>query len=220
MAFPTSSIVDTFNRTNENPLATASSGATWASFSGSGGVGLTALQVQSNVCASTSASSLMYVVGADGADCEVYATVTTKGGTGAIVDLALGVIDTGTITTVDGYMVRFTVASGTDTIEIVRLTNLAVTVLTTYNQEVTAGDSFGLSRVGTTLEAWYNSAGGGWSSLGTTTDSTHTGGGVKAMGIYSTTTRIDDFSGGSVVGGATSFAIRRRNRSFNGLLVR
>jgi len=196
--FPSTSIFDTFNRANEDPLATASGGGTWATLPGAGGFGVTTLEVISNQCAGNGGvGANMYLVGADSADCELWATVPTLGADGGIVDLYARGKDIGSITTLDAYTVRWTKASGTDAIIVTRVDNLAATTIATFNQEVSAGDSFGMRIIGSVIEVFYKASAGSWTSLGTVTDATYGAGGVKLMTISGTTIRVDDIGGGN-----------------------
>lgn len=202
MAGPTTSSIDIFNYT-ANPITTASSGATWQQISGAGGLGLTAFQADGTYGYGIGANSQMVISGADGADCEVWAIVGTVPGTGGSIDLAFGLIDTGTITTIDGYAVRITKQSGgaDDTLEIYRITNLAATLLASVTQEFSNGDGFLGRRTGTTLELdYYN--GSTWSNVLSTTDATYSTGGVKGMTIASSTARVDEFGGGTLSAGS------------------
>ena len=199
MAFPTTGILDSFNRADENPLVTASNGDSWQSLPGAGGLGVTALAVVSNICVGNGGvGSNMYLDHVFNADCEAYVTITGLGSTNNVVELFFRLVDIGTVTAVDGYILRWTNVSGTDTIRLNRLDNLGETTLATFNQEVTAGDSIGARIIGTGLEAFYKPSAGAWTSLGTASDATYASGGRIAVTLIGTPT-VDSFGGGSYV---------------------
>ena len=67
---------------------------------------------------------------------------------------------------------------------------------------MSAGDSIGMSMVGSTITVYYKASGGSWTSLGTRTDSTYTAAGrlqlgqwLSSSGVAST---IDNFGGGAI----------------------
>jgi hypothetical protein len=197
MAFPTTSVLDNFTGTNGTDLPVYS--ANWQATPTGG----SALEIQDNAATGTSAggnNSNSWVTDY-GPDCEVYVTINTKPADGNVILLFARGLQTTSLLTVDGYVLRFVQNAGTDTFVIQRITNGAATSLSsTFNQEVTNGDSIGLEIVGNTLTAYYKSGGGAWTSLGSTTDSTYTGAGKLGILTSSTGVRLDDFGGGTYAG--------------------
>jgi hypothetical protein len=197
MAFPTTSVLDDFNRADENPMTG------WSSFVGAGA----RHEVVGNTCEASGAAANDYWNAATfGPDCEVYATVVEKT-TGALIKLYARLVSVGSVA-VDGYAVRHTTVSGAanDTIGLYRVDNATETLLgSAFTQEVAVGDSFGLEIVGDTLTAYYKASGGSWTALGTETDSTHAGAGNIGVAISVTNTAgIDDFGGGTIASSAVT----------------
>ena len=137
------SILDTFDRANENPLSFASR---W----GNGILGSSerSLKVVSNQCASdrTTTATAWWKTQL-GPDSEAYATITTLPGNGNAVRLYVRLQTPGSAA-VDGYMLLFTQSSGTDQLTLYRVTNGALTQLAVVNQEIAAGNRASPSREG------------------------------------------------------------------------
>ncbi len=70
---------------------------------------------------------------------------------------------------------------------------------------MSAGDSFGIQMIGSTITVWYKAAAGSWTSLGTRTDTTYNNIGHVQFGIWSTVAgaTYDNFGGGNVRAGDT-----------------
>lgn len=66
-------------------------------------------------------------------------------------------------------------------------------------QAIAAGDSIGISAIGTTISFWHKPAAGSWTEVATRTDSSVTGAGYIGLAIQGTSVRLDDFGGGTVV---------------------
>ena len=191
MPFPTTGVVDNFNRADENPL---SDGGKWTNpwFAGDGN-----LQVLTNQCARTVTFSDAYRNDLNyGPDTEVFVTVAALAITDdhAYLGLRLALP-----TSNDGYALASIVDVGTDIWRVRRIdaevqTQLGADIL----QEVSVGDGVGLDMVSSTLTVYYRSA-GSWSSLGTRTDGTYTAAGKISLGTGNDIPRLDDFGGGTVV---------------------
>jgi hypothetical protein len=71
------------------------------------------------------------------------------------------------------------------------------------------GDKLGLECIGSTIAAYVFQS-GAWSQLGTRTDSTYSAAGKIGVRLSDagSNSRIDDFGGGTVVGGAPSPSLR------------
>ena len=126
-----------------------------------------------------------------GPDSEAYATISTLPGNGNAVRLYVRLQTPGSAA-VDGYMLLFTQASGTDQLTLYRVTNGALTQLAVVNQEIAAGNQLLLRAKGTSLEAWVRAARRG-RARAECTDSTYTGAGRAGIGIRGKTGRLDDF---------------------------
>lgn len=190
MAFPTTGILDDFNRTNEGPPPSSN----WTTVNGTGHV------VSSNQLANSAAdhSESAWDVSTYGPDCELYYDIATKPGTGKWCDIDVRVGSL--VASWSGYQAELTNNSGTDAIDIYRNDAGSYTVLgSSISQEFTAGDGFGVDMVGTTLTIYRRSS-GIWSSLGTRTDATYGSAGYLMVGAGDTTTvRLDNVGGGTVV---------------------
>lgn len=197
MAFPTTPILDTATRANENPL---SNGGKWGTLTG---LGLSNLQITSNKIVGTSAALAndgMYWNVATYLNPEVYATVSTLLSDTLGGAFILGRLDTSTL---NGYAVEYdrnSLVSGNDVLIIVRLDGGAATALSTSGMmTIAVGDSYGLSIIGSNLTSWYKSSGGSWTKIGTATDSTYTAAGnIGINEVYNVTSPgLTNFGGGN-----------------------
>ena len=208
MAFGATSIIDNFNRANENPMTG------WANMTTSG------LQVVSNACTTSGAglNSSYWNTIFTGADCEAYVTIASDPASNRSMYVYVRLTDIGSGTT-DGYAIKFNKLSGTDTLQLIRVDNGSETVLgANFTQELTAGNKFGIEIVGSTLTA-YVDTGSGWTSLGTRTDSTYSAAGYAGLGIASGS--LDNFGGGVLSSGITgtlSKTLGGLSRSISGVL--
>jgi parallel beta-helix repeat protein len=192
--FPITSVLDTFNRSNEGPPPSAN----WSDAIGLG----EQTQVVSNTWRGELASPASGInadywnVATYGPDSEVFATLTTKI-TNETQSLFIRLRQVGD-TTIDGYQLAFTAKAGDDTWAIQRLDNGALTQLgDSFDQEVTNGQKFGLRATGTTLEAYYYN-GTVWVLLASRTDATYGEAGYLAGGFGAQSTFMDDFGGGTM----------------------
>ena len=190
MAFPTTSVLDSFNRADENPL---SNSGKWSSLSG---LGLSDLKLLSNQCTivTTSAESGMYWNVSTFTDSEVFVTVNTNLST---TDDHIYIGVRFNEATFSGYALRYRrITSGTDEILIVRLDGGELTTLASYSQNISNNDVLGLSVIGNSLTAYYNGT-----ALGVAvTDSNYTSAGRLLLDISATLTGpgVVNFGGGTV----------------------
>ncbi len=208
MAFPSTSVLDNFTRADENPL---SGGGNWAVLSTSAP---TLKLVSNRVTCSTNALNQNYWTVADfGPDCEVFATFAVVSTSAGGLRLFARVVQEGGANTFDGYCLRCSWVTGgaNDTVTLNVVTNGVLTVLNTFTHEMVDGDKYGMTCIGTVLEAWCAPvATGVWGSLGTydtVSDGTkYSAAGKIAVGMGNTTTieRLDDFGGGTYVPAATT----------------
>lgn len=191
MAFPTTAILDNFNRANANPDGSGS----WTSLFNN-------IQIVSNEAKGTSTSNVVYWnAGTFNANCETYITFggTLPGG-GGYVEVGARV----NLSPLNGYAVRATkVDAGTDVIQLSRIDNSVATSLATYNQEISSGDSIGIECNGSTIKAYYKPSGGSWTEVISVTDSTYGSGGRASLAIISSVATVDNYGGGDIVGGTT-----------------
>jgi hypothetical protein len=194
MAFPTTPVLDNFTGTNGDDLPVYS--ANWQATPTGGAP----LEIQSNAATGTSAggNNTNSWATSFGPDCEVYVTISTVAAAGNVILLFARGVQTGSLATVDGYVLRYAPAAGTDTLTIQSVTNGTQTSIgAAFSQEISAGDSIGLECVGTTLTCYYKPSGGAWGSLFSRTDSTYTAAGQIALFSTSTGVRFDAFGGGN-----------------------
>ncbi len=156
------------------------------------------LKVVSNQCASDrNTTATAWWKTQLGPDSEAYATISTLPGNGDAVRLYVRLQTPGSAA-VDGYMLLFTQASGTDQLTLYRVTNGALTQLAVVNQEIAAGNQLLLRAKGTALEAWVR-AGTTWTRASRVTDSTYTGAGYTGIGIRGKTVFIERIDSGVIV---------------------
>lgn len=195
-SFPTTAILDSFNRADENP-ASGWNGNTY------GGGTHTNIQVVLSRAKGTSASQKFaaYRSAAYGPNQEAYVTIAQKpaGENKSVVWLDLRLQEAGT-SGVDGYELELRNKSGTDTVEVFRITNgTFINLGSIVSQEYDQGDGLGASIVGNTITLYRKPQGGDWVQVTTRTDTTYTQAGQIGVGGGSTSdgTIIDDFGGGT-----------------------
>lgn len=186
MAFPTTGVLDTFNRANENPLA-----APWA---GPVIPFTNVLKIVSAKCVADTAAGEMYR-GAYGADEEAYVTISVLPVTFTPLYVYVRLANPNTAS-LDGY--AFFYADPGD-YRIFRIDNNVLTSLNTFSSTTLAsGDGIGLEAIGTTITI-YKRIAGVWSSVGAVTDATYAAGGAIGLAINDTTGAVVNFGGGTVV---------------------
>jgi hypothetical protein len=190
--FPSTDILDTFNRANEGPPMTG-----WTTIS-------SGLKVLTNQCApnDTDHNNAARTTAMSGPDVEAYVTIAThpvaagESAVGARIDSAGGGIYA------TGYWVIHSPSGGTDPINIYR-TDPAPTLLQGFSQDLAAGDKLGIRCRGSTIEAWA-SVSGVWQLIGTATDTTYAGTGsnnkiaLHNYGNGGSGARYDNFGGGTI----------------------
>ena len=198
MAFPTTGILDDFNRADETPL---SGGGNWGDRNTSQDLSLVSNRVGG--AGVNQLSSEYWTVATYGPDCEVYVSATRLAsyGTGSYVRLWLRIQNPGAANET-GYMMQWlNNASGCSIFK--ETSREAYTSLATSSTpRFAANDQIGMEAIGTTITVYQNGT-----SVLSTTDATTTGAGYLAIGCRSTIFRLDDFGGGTVVP-ASSFVPR------------
>lgn len=195
MAFPTPSVLDNFNRSNEDPL---SDGGKW---SGPIFTGDDDMKLVSSVALQSGTASFGDGYRNDqnyGPIVDCYATVGTKPGTDGGLVLYYRITGEGG-GSADGYGVDMYVQSGTDVLGLIRFDNDVSTVVGTIaTVEFAAGDSFGVRCGGSFHLGYRKPSGGSWTYLGQLTDSTYSAAGKVGIGTEGTLTgTIDDFGAGT-----------------------
>jgi len=201
-AYPTTGILDNFNRANEGPPPSAS----WSDLYGLGAdyqLKVVSNQAVPNALDPANDRATNYWNPTTfGPDCEVYCTIATE----TLIDIgeiglwvrATGV---GSIATVSGYYVEYDRTTGGDHFDVIRVDNEAETQLgASISQELSAGDSFGVSMIGDTITVWYKSGAGAWTNIGERTDSTYQDAGYIGIIWWDSTDGVlDNFGGGTYV---------------------
>lgn len=194
MAFPTTGVLDGFNR------ADGALGSNWTAEPWNDtatGFAISSNTVRGNA-ATFSYDWAWYNAASYGPDVEVYIDVTVAGSSEYYLAARI-TSPSGSASTGDGYAVY---QKGT-ILQFARFDNGAETILGSDDTVTTlaTGDGFGFEIIGSTLTA-YRRVSGVWSQYGTTrTDSTYSAGGFIGMGLYedSRTAQLDNFGGGTVV---------------------
>src|SRR5512139_3914486 len=185
-AFPTTPVLDDFNRANEGPPPSAS----WATFTGSGHKVLSNAMVPAAADVSLSRRGTSF-----GAEAEIFATIATWP---AQVDLFIKL--SGTYATRTGYQVN---ANGSST-QIYKVVGGTPTQLGATDASVTwgNGDAIGFAYVGSTLTVYRRPSGSTtWAVVTTRTDTALQGntGYIGIETVNNSTYVIDDFGGGTYV---------------------
>lgn len=202
-AFPITSILDSFNRANEGPPPSASWGGRLYSSGFQFKVSSNALILENG--SANGDSKTDYWGASFSADQEAYITVSTKSTNVSQYPIWFDMrMQTPGTSGLDGYEVAFFPVAGAanDTIQMYRIDNESFTTLGgLITQEVSAGDSVGVSVIGSTITVWYKASAGSWTSLGTQTDATYGSAGYIGIGAADTTSPtwvLDNFGGGSI----------------------
>lgn len=199
-AFGGSALLDDFNR------ADGGLGSGWVS-PAVGDAG-TARIVASEYQGSASAQTSALWNGFSAADEEVFYKLAALSAAGDHVKLYVRA-DVATAGATSNYQLRVTQSTGTW--EVRKTVAGTASTVATFTRAMAAGDSLGFRAVGTTLEAWYKSAAGSWTLVGTTTDSSVTAAGYIGIGMGFGITiepHVDDFGGGTVsIGSASTYTV-------------
>lgn len=197
MAFPTTGLLDNFNRADD---LTPPPGANWTNTVVSGDVGM---QLVGNALTFGSAalSSNYWNVSTFGPNCEVYAgtVATPPSANGAYLELFARVSNPGG-GTLTGYSFRYTQAAAS-TWELNRWDNGAKTVIASGSTgAMAANDKLGLECTNSQISG-YRFTGGSWAQKATVSDATYAGAGFIGLRVNDSAAdgfEWDDFSGGSI----------------------
>lgn len=205
MAFPTTSVLDDFNRSNVGPPL----GGNWSVVYNLTGFTIVSNHIEPGGSALTCGE--YWNAATFGPDCEAYITDLTVDTTGAWAGIVLQVrLANPGSSTMTGYEVDFYLRDDSSTVGDVyfyRLDDSATFVqlgATITGLTFSNGVTFGIEMIGSTLKAYYKPSGGSWTEIGSRTDTTYDSAGYIAVGWWytdPTATDLDDFGGGTVVGG-------------------
>lgn len=188
-SFPTTSILDNFNRANQGPPPSSS----WTTGVDGGTGGFSVNSNEAKVEDATHSTAYWNVTNF-GPDIEVYITL---GSTIGPSRLYWRIQQEGT-SGFDGYaLLAYT---PTNELYIYRIDNGSYTQLgAAISQTFAVGDSFGAKMVGSTITIYYKTAAGSWTSVGSRSDSTYTGAGKLGISAFdSTSIKLDNFGGGTI----------------------
>lgn len=186
MAFPTTSVLDDFNRADTGPPPSTS----WTSNLVVGDT----LQVISNQLGASAAGDAYWNVATYGPDSEIYVAVPVLPTSG--FRLFIRVAQPGE-TTVDAYSIDFfpTITE----IRFQRWADGAPTQLgASISYALNANDRTGFEALGSDL-TYYRDTGGGFAAVDSRSDSTYSSAGYIGIRLQDTTERLDNFGGGTVV---------------------
>lgn len=188
MAFPTTGILDDFNRANENPL---SGGGDWGDR-----ITNNDLQLLSNRAAGTGANVLnsrFWAADTFGPASEVYCTVPVINVSPDYLRLWLRLNGAGSAAE-NGYMMQWT--NDANGCRIFREASLESYTQIAQNAaaRMVAADQIGIGAIGSDITVYQNG-----SVVVTVSDATFSGAGQLALGCRSTVFRMADFGGGTIV---------------------
>jgi hypothetical protein len=192
MAFPTTGLLDQFNRANEGPPPGAAWGGevrpSWSS---------TQLKLLSNACVSNGgggSNASNYFNTIYGPDSEVYMTLTALAENYERTFLFLRKTAADTV-----YMATFD-AAPTNTVTITRVVATVETAIGSATAvTLAAGDTIGFEAIGTALKIYRKPSAGAWALIKSETDGGITGAGYAGIGTSGASAILDDFSGGTVI---------------------
>ena len=193
MAFPTTSVLDNFDRSN-GPV-----GSNWTALFTGSGLEIFTNQIGNN--GDTGAGEMYWNPITPGPDTEAYCTWATVASGSAIVLWAR--VGGSLPDTPNGYAAIIT--QGDTSVSINKVT--AGSLSSIGSATITApanGHKFGIEVTGssTTTVTVYQNTSGSWASKGSATDSSSpwTGAGRIGISVVSTSDRVDDFGGGTISG--------------------
>ena len=192
MAFPTTGILDNFNRGDEGPPPSSN----WTDI-------LNGLKVVGNEVKGNSTNQYNWScwnVGTFGPDCEAYITMSdnmTNGGRGTC--LRCTTLDSGTI---DGYLSGW-YAANDEELRIYRIDNGGFTQLGASVSWISdVGDKIGGEAIGGTIKCYVDDGGAGWAEKLSRDDATYGDAGYVGYRIFKHLEASDDFGGGTIGGEA------------------
>lgn len=207
MTWPTTGLLDNFNRGDEGPPPSAS----WdgPAFPGDG-----EWEVASLVCRPDNASSTWcddWWTTSFGPDCEVYNTMSALCQSPYEYQVMARLADPGTASISGFYAEVVTTAGPTYTWKLWRLDSAAsfTQIGATGSGSISAGDKIGFECIGENLKL-YRYTGGAWDVQVSTSSASYNRAGYIGFsansGSGANNIRVEDFSGGTVVtGGGTNF---------------
>ena len=192
MAFPTTGILDDFNRDDEGPPPSAN----WTTLN----IGHEVDANECIPCANNDTCVSAWSASTFGPNCQCYVELDRISAywMGVLAHMTTLVYET-----YDGYLVR--ARTNNTYVQIVRIDN---SVLTQLGDDIEAfawanGDQVGIEIIDDTIKAWGNDGGAGWNEIGSEEDATYAEAGYVGLHTYVTTAgnaEHDGFGGGTIGG--------------------
>jgi hypothetical protein len=186
MAFPTTGILDTFDRANDS---TPPPGANWSTVYNGHDIITNQLRGHTNADANVSA----WVAATYGPSIEAYITATAASPNFTLYMLNSGLEHGYSVSVEDGTSIKIyrQVSFGTTEVQ------LGATVSVTFG----SGDGLGMyyDAAADTIHVYMNDSGGGWSEVTTRSDSSYTDMNSLAFFSFSNVITFNDFGGGTFV---------------------
>ncbi len=207
MTFPTTAVLDNFNRANEGPPPSADWSAFDVSWGYDGGlvVAGSVARMESDVVCGDFYSAATY-----GPDCEVYATIAEKSAisdpAGSTFGLYLRLVGGDADFSSASYY-KLSIGSNSvdgDFYAVIRCTGGTVSTIDNGTTTIATGDSFGLERSGNTLNVYRKPAAGSWGLIDSVVDGSPLSAvagnvGIDGSCLADLLPTLDDFGGGDTV---------------------
>jgi hypothetical protein len=196
MAFPTTSVLDSFNAGASQALTSRSG---WgAGFPFPGEATFTTDGTPTTAVSTASSGNLW---GTNFTDVEVWITLGAAGQ----VEYDLYARWSGSVSR-NGYSLIW-LQSGSQFYLVSVAAGANTTISSVATQAMSAGDSMGIAVIGTSVAGWYKAAAGSWTMLVSATDSTYAGSGAIGLDSFSASNTIDSFGGGAPVAAPTQAGV-------------
>lgn len=193
MSFPISTLLDDFERADENPIATNWSGPTETGFP--------ELQISSGMAGGLVANfaGSWYDLDTFGPDCAAYGKIGVVAGLSENMTIQARVVGEGT-STVDAYAVRYANSGGTPFLILRRYDNSSATDLASkqLSSPMAADDLLGIVCIEDIIELWTNIVGEGWKLQLRAQDATHSAAGRFALQTSGGSPLWEEFFGGTL----------------------
>lgn len=188
MAFPTTSVLDAFNRADAGSL-----GANWGGklFSGDSA----GCSIVSNEAQCTASQSDHWSAASFGPDCEVYATVPSTAGPFGGIFVRIANPGTGTFIAYEVYVYQ-----PSNVLQVYRIDNGTYVQLgADITQTISNDDSAGIEIVGDTINIYYKVGAGAWTFKDSRTDATYNAAGFIGIEGDGGSFLFENFGGGTIV---------------------
>jgi hypothetical protein len=202
--FPSTGILDNFNRADENPITTATWTCVYEHF-----------RVLSNQCEGTTSdwNKAYWKTKMTGADCEIYFTLTVFNTNCDDTNAEIFARQTEiSDSPMYGYLTDLcgNASPASDTLHIYRTDGPPTQLGATISQNLAANDKVGCEIIGSTIKIFANLAGAGWSDIssGGRIDTTYPDAGYIGLTLHTVNyAKIDDLGGGTIAAAAAGIHI-------------